>query len=98
MVRLRGDCKNIPVESYPLSARDRSLAPTKSLSCWTATPISLLRGGSDLMRVGVIATAVSLCIVGLANADDLQAAMRKPTDVPAQGLGPALTMLAKEFD
>ncbi|MGH8210216.1 MAG: STN domain-containing protein [Steroidobacteraceae bacterium] len=50
------------------------------------------------MRLAVVATAIYLAIVGLANADDAKAAIRKPTDIPAQGLGPALTSLAKEFE
>jgi outer membrane receptor protein involved in Fe transport len=35
---------------------------------------------------------------GFAAAGDAAAAIRKSTDIPAQGLGPALTELAKEFD
>ncbi|HKT73509.1 MAG TPA: TonB-dependent receptor [Steroidobacteraceae bacterium] len=50
------------------------------------------------MRAGVVATAIGLSIVGLASAADAGAAIRKPTDIPAQELGAALTTLAKEFD
>jgi len=34
------------------------------------------------MRVGVVATAICLSIVGLASADDAKAAIRKPTNIP----------------
>jgi len=48
------------------------------------------------MRLALVA-AVCLSIFGLAAAADAQAAMTKmPTNIPAQGLGPALKSLAKE--
>ena len=50
------------------------------------------------MRTAVMAAAVCLCVVGVVNGEDAIAAIRKPTDVPAQGLGRALTMLAQEFE
>jgi len=50
------------------------------------------------MRIGIIATAVCLSIVGLASAEEVKASMRKPTEIPAGGLGAALTALATEFD
>jgi iron complex outermembrane recepter protein len=50
------------------------------------------------MRLAVLASAISLSIVGLATADDAKAALRKPVSISAEGLGPALTTLAKEFD
>jgi outer membrane receptor protein involved in Fe transport len=37
-------------------------------------------------------------LAGLAAAADATAAIRKPTEIAAQGLGPALTVLAKQFD
>jgi len=49
------------------------------------------------MRLAIVAAA-SLSIIGLASADDAKAAIRKPTQVPAEGLAPALATLAKEFD
>ena len=48
------------------------------------------------MRVAVVATAICLSIVGLADAQNARAAMRMPTHIPAQGLGPALKTLAQE--
>src|SRR4051794_35581226 len=59
---------------------------------------SLLRGGGFLMRLGVAATAICLSIVGVAFADPANAAIRKPTKIPAQALGSALEELAKERD
>jgi iron complex outermembrane receptor protein len=50
------------------------------------------------MRTAVVATAICLSIVGIASADEARAAVRKTTHIQAEGLGPALTTLAKEFD
>jgi hypothetical protein len=50
------------------------------------------------MRVAVIATGIYLSIMGLAIADEAMAAIRKPTEIHAQGLGTALQALAKDRD
>lgn len=50
------------------------------------------------MRLGVVATAVCLCLASLASADEAKALARKPTQIPAEPLAPALTALATEFD
>jgi iron complex outermembrane receptor protein len=50
------------------------------------------------VRIAIIATAIGLSMVGLAAAGDAQAAISKPTNIPAQGLGPALQTLAKDRD
>ena len=50
------------------------------------------------MRMTLAVAVACLTLGGLAAAGDATAAIRKPTDIPAQGLGPALTKLAKEFD
>jgi iron complex outermembrane recepter protein len=47
------------------------------------------------MRIAVVA-AVCMSMVGLAAAADAEAAMKLPTHIPAQGLGPALKALAKD--
>lgn len=47
------------------------------------------------MRLSVLAAAVSLS-VGLSMAADVQAAIKKRTFIPAQGLGPALRAFAKD--
>ncbi|MGH8261975.1 MAG: TonB-dependent receptor plug domain-containing protein, partial [Steroidobacteraceae bacterium] len=48
------------------------------------------------MRLGVIASVICCAIVGLSSASDVEAAaIKRPTNIPAQGLGPALQMLAK---
>jgi len=48
------------------------------------------------MRLSVMAAAICLCIIGLASADDVRASIRRQTNIPAEGLGPALQALAKE--
>lgn len=48
------------------------------------------------MRVSVAVAVACLSFVGLSAAADVQAAVRKSTNIPAQGLGPALQLLAKE--
>jgi len=48
------------------------------------------------MRLGVAVAVVSLSIIGLAVGDDVRASIRRPTNIPAQGLGPALQALAKD--
>ena len=50
------------------------------------------------MRVTLAVAVACLTLVGLATAGDAKAAIRKETHIPAEGLGPALTKLAKEFD
>jgi iron complex outermembrane receptor protein len=62
----------------------------------TATLTSLLRGAGCLVRLSVIATCLSLCLIGFSAADDAHASIRKEINIPAGGLGPALRSLAKE--
>src|SRR5579859_2660463 len=62
----------------------------------TATLISHLKGGGYLMRLSVVAACLSLCLVGFSFADDVYASIRKETNIPAEGLGPALQALAKD--
>jgi iron complex outermembrane receptor protein len=50
------------------------------------------------MRITLAVAVACLTIGGIAGAGEASASIRKPTDIPAQGLGPALTSLAKEFD
>lgn len=50
------------------------------------------------MRVTLAVAVACLTFGGLAAAGDAAAAIRKETHIPAEGLGPALTKLAKEFD
>ena len=50
------------------------------------------------MRITLAVAVTCLTLGSLAAAGDATAAIRKSTDIPAQGLGPALTKLAKEFD
>jgi iron complex outermembrane recepter protein len=48
------------------------------------------------MRLSLVATALCLSIVSLSFADDVRAAMKQPTRIPAQGLGSALQTLAND--
>jgi len=60
--------------------------------------INLPKGTGALMRQIALATAVCISLAGLAAAENAAAAIRRTTSIPAEGLGPALTTLAKEFD
>jgi len=46
------------------------------------------------MRLTVIAAVVCLSFIGLCTADEVEAAVRKTTEIPEQGLAPALQALA----
>src|SRR5690242_1226689 len=59
---------------------------------------SLMRGGGALMRIGVAITIACVCLGGVSVADPAFASIRKPTNIPAQELGPALRFLAKDRD
>lgn len=48
------------------------------------------------MRLSVVAACLSLCLIGFSSADDAHASIRKETNIPAEGLGPALNALAKD--
>ena len=48
------------------------------------------------MRACVAAAVIWMSVVGVAAADDMHASIKKPTNIPAQGLGPALQILAKD--
>jgi outer membrane receptor protein involved in Fe transport len=56
----------------------------------------LTRRISDLACLSIGAAALALCISGQSVADDVHALIRKPTNIPAQDLGPALQTLAKD--
>lgn len=48
------------------------------------------------MRLTVAVAILSFSAIGLASADDVRAAIRKPTNIPAEALAPALTELARD--
>jgi iron complex outermembrane recepter protein len=48
------------------------------------------------MRLSVVVAITCLSIIGVATADNVTAAIRKPTSIPAQELGTALKTLAKD--
>lgn len=50
------------------------------------------------MRVMVFAAFMCCAIVGVASAEDAHAMIRKPTNISAQALHPALQLLSKERD
>ena len=50
------------------------------------------------MRLILAMAVACLSIVGVADADPVPATIKQQTEIPAQGLAPALTLLAKEFD
>jgi iron complex outermembrane recepter protein len=50
------------------------------------------------MRIAVMVAAVCVSLVGLSNAQNANAAMKRPTHIPAQSLGSALKTLAQERD
>ena len=48
------------------------------------------------MRLSVAITCLSFCLIGISTAGDAHASIRKETNIPAEGLGPALNALAKD--
>ena len=48
------------------------------------------------MRLSVVAACLSLCLIGFATANEAHASIRKDTNIPAEGLGPALNALARD--
>jgi iron complex outermembrane receptor protein len=79
---------------YPLA--NEFALPTMNSSRVQATVIrNLLRGGGVIMRISVLAVSICLAIVGLSAATESQAVARKPTSIAAQGLGPALQLIAQ---
>lgn len=50
------------------------------------------------MRLGVLGTAVSLCLVGLCSAQTSHASIRKDLNVPAEGLSPALQTVGTTYN
>jgi iron complex outermembrane recepter protein len=48
------------------------------------------------MRLSVVATCLCLCLIGFSSAQDAHASVRKLTNIPAEGLGPALNALAED--
>jgi len=86
--------QEICARSYPLFDLNRSLAPTKPPLCTAA----FARIGGALMRIGLVAAAICLCVIGSAGADGAKATIRKDTSIPAEALAPALQTIAKEYD
>jgi iron complex outermembrane recepter protein len=53
-------------------------------------------GGGELVRATLATAAACLCLVGITCANDVEAAIRRPTNIAPQELAPALQMLAKD--
>src|SRR6266853_980796 len=83
------------IEGVSISGRHTLTRIRPSHSSMTAMH-SLIRGGGALMRLGVAVAVACLSAIGLSVADDVKASIRKPTNIPAEALGPALQTLAKE--
>ena len=80
-----------------LPIEDKSLFFPIMPSQWVmATVMSFLEGGVYLMRFSLVAACLALCLIGFCSADDARASVRKETNIPAEGLGPALNALAKD--
>jgi len=50
------------------------------------------------VRIAVVAAVLCLSMIGLSAADPAKASIRKDTHIPAGGLGPALHVLARQYD
>ncbi len=50
------------------------------------------------MRIGVVAAAICLSVVGISASTEAVPATRQPTNIAAQELAPALQILARERD
>src|SRR5580698_8218383 len=46
--------------------------------------------------LGIVTAAAGLCFAGASMADDVHSAVKRPTNIPAESLGPALQALATE--
>src|SRR3984957_9342983 len=62
----------------------------------TTVITSLHRGRGCLMRIAIAAAVACLCIVGVTANAQVQAAIRKHTEIPAEPLDLALRTLAKD--
>ena len=49
------------------------------------------------MRLRVLAAIISMSVVGVASADDAHTSTKRLTNIPAQGLAPALQALARQW-
>lgn len=59
---------------------------------------SLMRGTGIFMRLSIAVGVVCLTFIGLCTAAGSWASITKETNIPAQGLGPTLEMLAREYN
>lgn len=76
-------------------ALDESLLCRMNPSRFPTTDIrSLSKALGALMRTAVVSAAICLTVVSLTSAAEVVAAMRKPIEIPAQDLGPALKAFA----
>jgi iron complex outermembrane recepter protein len=84
-------------KAYPVLISYRSSTSTTSqLKEGAVRKLQVLWGFA--VRTGVIASLVCLCLVGLANADNAKASIRKDLNVPAEDLSPALQTVATTYE
>jgi hypothetical protein len=84
-------CRKVNLTESPTLLSRMNLSPSR-----TTGITSLIRGGRVFMRIVVVATAVSLSVVGLSAAQSTAASIRKPVNIQAQGLETALRLFSKE--
>jgi outer membrane receptor protein involved in Fe transport len=65
---------------------------------WTTAIYSLVRGRGAMMRITLAVAVACFSLVAVTTGKDAEAAMRRQTNIAAQGLAPALRTLAKERD
>src|SRR5258708_3718717 len=98
VIQLSCRCKVYFTKPYPLFSPARSSTPMKPSHLSLTVTRDLLRGMGAVMRTTVIVSAICFCLVGLCQADNVKAAIRKSTNIPAEELGSALQTLAKDYD
>jgi TonB-dependent siderophore receptor len=84
-------CNVVFTFPMPPLFNDMKLSPR-----WTTAIYSLIRGRGSIMRITLAVAVACLSLVAVTAGKDAEAAMRRQTNIAAQGLAPALRILAKE--
>src|SRR5258706_6054448 len=71
---------------------------TERPPCWTTAIYSLVRGGGAIMRITLAVAVACFSLVSVTIGREAEAAVRRQTNIAAQGLAPALRILVKERD
>jgi iron complex outermembrane receptor protein len=77
----------------PLFLYNMKLSPR-----WTTAIYTLVRGRGWIMRITLAVAVACFSLVAVTIGKDAEAAVRRQTNIAAQGLAPALKILAKERD